>query len=614
MHLTIAVMAAITFADIIAYLERTWLTLEVILGIGLMIFIHELGHFIAAKKAGVRVETFSLGFGPVLYGFMKGDTHYRISLIPLGGYVKMAGENPGEDLSGAPDELPSKTPFQKMMIFSAGVLMNFLFAFITFPVIFATGVPFVSPEVGRVVPGGPAWKAGILEGDKFLEINGNTIYEFHDIPLNIALAKSGTSRILLERNGEKIEREVLPEKDGEAGRYKISISSPTRYEVILERGGAAEKAGMIDGDRVVAINGVAPDEWFDEPPDSGEPIFFEVVRISDGKEERLSFNIEPEWKEVKKMRRIGVRVPLNKVRALRGALARPREIFRESLQVGDVILSIGEKKIFRQNELIEALEKEPLVFQVSRSGKTIPIEYEEKWRPILINDLAMEHNFESSFSAVDSGSALGDLGLRDGVTILSVDGVETSSFKDLSKIFRSSEKKEHLLTLSRSGSEKKESIHIASRPYMTMDLGIDFRPYLLTRKLSVFEAMKAGFICAIYQVKACYLTLSRIISGDVAGKNLGGIITISVASYSFAQLGIARLFFFLAILSINLGFINILPIPVLDGGHLLFLLIEKIKGSPLNEKVVGYAQIAGLVLLLALLVYVTYNDFLRLFS
>jgi regulator of sigma E protease len=113
-------------------------------------------------------------------------------------------------------------------------------------------------------------------------------------------------------------------------------------------------------------------------------------------------------------------------------------------------------------------------------------------------------------------------------------------------------------------------------------------------------------------IKTCYLTLSRILTGDVAGKNLGGIITIGRATYNFAELGLAKLFFFLAILSINLGFLNILPIPILDGGHLLFLLIEKIKGSPVNEKVMGYSQIVGLAFILALLIYVTYNDILRL--
>ena len=125
--------AGVAGFDLFSMAEQVWLWFQVIFGIGLMIFIHELGHFMAAKKIGVRVEAFSLGFGPRLVGFRRGGTDYRLSAIPLGGYVKMAGENPDDPRTGSPDELQSRSAWERMIIFSAGVFMNFIFPSIPGP-------------------------------------------------------------------------------------------------------------------------------------------------------------------------------------------------------------------------------------------------------------------------------------------------------------------------------------------------------------------------------------------------------------------------------------------------------------------------------------------------
>ena len=112
-------------------------------------------------------------------------------------------------------------------------------------------------------------------------------------------------------------------------------------------------------------------------------------------------------------------------------------------------------------------------------------------------------------------------------------------------------------------------------------------------------------------LKDGWLTLKRMMLAEVSTKNLGGIISISYVSYAVAESGLSKLFYFLCLLSVNLAFVNVLPIPLLDGGHLLFLLLEKIKGSPVSDRVLGYSQMIGLVLLVGLMVYVTYNDLMR---
>src|SRR5512143_3520457 len=136
--------------------------------IGILVFVHELGHFIMAKRAGVRVEKFSLGMGPTIPGmsYKKGDTEYVISALPLGGYVKMAGENPDEEPTGATDEFQSKTVWQRMKIGIAGPLTNILVAFLLMPLVYLVGTYAEGPaKVGFVDKGSPAEKAGFQAGD-----------------------------------------------------------------------------------------------------------------------------------------------------------------------------------------------------------------------------------------------------------------------------------------------------------------------------------------------------------------------------------------------------------------------------------------------------------------
>jgi len=606
--------------DLLAFLEKTWLTVEVILGIGLMIFIHELGHFLAAKKSGVRVETFSLGFGPKLAGFRKGDTLYQLCAIPLGGFVKMAGENPGEDLSGAADELPSKTPLQRMWIFSAGVLMNFVFAFITFPIIFATGVPFVSPEVGFVRPGGPAWQAGLERGDNVLRINGNKVYEFHDIPLNIALAKEGPVEVVFDRAGKTLRVDVTPEKDDEIGFQQIRITSPSIYHATaVTEAGPAFRAGLRENDQILTIDKMPPDEWLNDRGASSEaPVTLEIARTRDEGEIFIEMRVVPEIMADEEKRRIGIKRSFDfTVKGLRGDLA----ALDTGLEKGDIIVSVGDREILTKSDFNEVLSEEPLRFHIVRTDDASraagnPIVYDERHRDALQRDLATAWVDRNNRVEIIPDAPLSKAGFSGSVTIHAINGRDIKTFGDIVDAINGADDQKISLAISRADSSSQEDVVVTTEAMKLPSLGFDFNltSVLLTRNLNVVDAISAGFHCALYQIKNCYITLSRILSQDVSAKNLGGIITISRTTYSFAELGLARLFLFLAILSFNLGFINILPIPILYGGHLMFLLIEKIKGSPVNEKVMGYSQIVGLVLILALVVYVTYNDILRLFS
>ena len=230
----------------------------VLLGIGAVILVHELGHFLAARYAGVRVETFSIGFGPRLFGWKRGGVDYRVSLVPLGGYVKMSGEEPGSG-SGDEGDLGSKSVGQRLLIFSAGVIMNFLFALVGFAVAFSVGVPFRPPVIGKVIPGGPAWEAGIQEGSRVLAVGDTRVLSFADISTSVALGGDRVVFTILPPGGEKSPRKVVvhPFFDKTTGFNRILVEAPMEDKVILHvaPGGPAEKAGLREGDELLLVDG-----------------------------------------------------------------------------------------------------------------------------------------------------------------------------------------------------------------------------------------------------------------------------------------------------------------------------------------------------------------------
>ena len=165
----------------------------VIAGLGLVIFVHELGHFLAAKGCDVYVKTFSIGFGPALPGcsFRWGETLYMVGALPLGGYVQMVGEGTEEE-DDNPRSFKKKTVLQRMLIISAGVIMNILFGLFCFLLVFRTqGLRQVDPTVWLVASGGPAWKAGMRSGATVESINGKPIASFDDLRMEVALSRGG---------------------------------------------------------------------------------------------------------------------------------------------------------------------------------------------------------------------------------------------------------------------------------------------------------------------------------------------------------------------------------------------------------------------------------------
>jgi regulator of sigma E protease len=229
--------------------------------IGVLVFVHEFGHFIAARRIGVRVLKFSLGFGPRIIGFTRGDTEYCVSAIPLGGYVKMAGENAEDPRSGGPDEFLSKTKWQRFQVLIMGPLMNMALAVVLLAVVLAQGADVPAyldqlPVVGGVEKSSPAERAGFRPGDRVLTVSGEEVKTWEDFDVAIGTRPGRAVAVTVVRNDREQALTVTPDREGkfEVGRIGVFPQVHPRVQSV-RRGEPADVAGLKTGDVVLAVNG-----------------------------------------------------------------------------------------------------------------------------------------------------------------------------------------------------------------------------------------------------------------------------------------------------------------------------------------------------------------------
>jgi regulator of sigma E protease len=232
----------------------------VVIVLGFLIFAHESGHFMFAKLFRVKVLVFSFGFGKRLFGFRKGDTDYRVSLIPLGGYVRMAGDNPEENTDGNPEEFLSKPKWQRFLILVAGPAMNVLIAIAFIAILAMVGREEIvtKPVISEVVPNKAAAKAGLQTGDRIVRINNEVIDDFDEIRLLVSMNAGTPLRVVYERNGVEQTTTLTPEReDGEFGPIGRAGIQYGLEPIVgrVEPNSPAAVAGIRPGDRIVSVNG-----------------------------------------------------------------------------------------------------------------------------------------------------------------------------------------------------------------------------------------------------------------------------------------------------------------------------------------------------------------------
>ena len=446
------------------------MVLRFIVVIGVLILVHELGHFAVARLTGVGVERFSIGFGPVLLRWRGKETEYCLSLIPMGGYVKMMGEeSPMEGGEALPYEAKKafalKPLWARFLIVFAGPGMNFILAVVIFAIVFATfGRPVWPAAVGRVVDGSPAAAAGIKTGDVVLAVNARSVTYWED--LERALAKSGGHPITVRikrGNGEETVT-VTPRR------------KTTTDPVFGER---REAWDLGAGPQLVPqISSVLPDSP-----------------------------------------------------AQRGAL-----------QAGDVVVAVAGQPVFTPEDLVDAIRTrpgQPLPITIEREGKRLSLTV----TPRAVTEKSPTTSQEITVGKIDAGIA-------------------TKSVR--------------------------------------------FEPY------GPIGAVENG-VTRTWDVTVLTLKgLWKLVSRQIDSSNIGGPIQIATEAGRQAKEGLGPLAIFTAFISVNLAVLNLLPVPMLDGGHLLFFVIEAILGRPLSLKKREAAQQLGFVLLMLLMVYAFYNDLMRL--
>lgn len=448
--------------------------------LGVLIFVHELGHFITAKLVDIRVPRFSIGFGPKIVGFRRGETEYVLSWLPLGGYVKMAGMEEMEAIEGGEDEEPAgdvpvadlgalseetdepgdpsrnfeaKSLPARFLVISAGVIMNFLFAALLWAVIAGVwGVPEpVEPTISRVraesLPEGTRALAELPEDARLTAVGDQQVAEWQDVVQAIATSPPGPL-VLRFQNADAVRIE-LPEQD--RARRELASALVPHWDAVLASvfpGDPAAEAGLREGDRIVAIEGRAVESYMD---------------------------------------------------------------------LSDAIASSPEQ---------------PVRMLVQRGADTLALTV----TPVAEQD-------------PETGETTGRIGIASSVPRDRMGPIEATAYG-----------------LEEAGRWSVEIVNV----------------------------------------------LARLVTGRESARNLGGPVMIGDLAGQFARAGLEHFLNFMAIFSINLAVLNLLPIPVLDGGHLLFLTIEGVRGRALSLKQRMRMSQVGLVIIVAIMVLALANDLLRL--
>ncbi len=591
--------------------------LATILGIGLLLLIHEAGHYYAARAVGIRVEVFSLGFGPRLFGWERNGCDFRLAAIPLGGYVKVAGEDPRH--GPRPGDLFYASAPKRLLFYSGGIIMNFLFAFVMVPLLFMIGVPFEAPVIGSVSLGGAAWEAGVRPGDRIVEVGDQQIHGFRNIATAIALAPKEAAIPVQLISADGVERsiELTPAYDEKRGFQEIGIGP--LFQLIPLPGSDAED--MIGEDnKIVSINGYPVDDpllvslLMDEARLNNQALQVAYLK-EDGSQATAALKPDPVALE-ELPAQLGISILLQEVQEVHGPSV-------GILQAKDRLLHIDGRPVRNLGSLTRALHDDLSLnhLVIERDGVVLPAqEFPQLTAADLIASLKLGPPTDVRYF-VDPQGASAAAGLRTGDRILRLGDRATAGFPELRDAVQSHAKSNKAdgknrpmqVTYRHAGSNEilVTEVTLAAVPIATFDLGLKV-VFETVRSPSPFVALRMGTMEARRMVSEVLTTVQRMVTGEIDKKNLGGIISIGTVTHSFAGMGLIPLLFFLCLISVNLGVLNLLPIPALDGGHILFALFEMIFRRPVSVAVQNVFNVVGVFLVLGMLIFVTMMDINRL--
>ena len=546
--------------------------------LGLLIFVHEMGHFLVAKYYKVRVEVFSLGFGPKLFKFKRGDTVYAISAIPLGGYVKMFGDDPTAEVSNDQKQYSfiHKPVGQRIGVVLAGPLMNFFFAILLFATVALLGEQALAPKVGDVETQSVAYQSGFRSGDTVLSMAATPVKTWDEFQRQVEKNADKTVAVIVQRaSGQQETLQVTPKLetnknvlswDRHVGEVDgLSYSSRASVIGIPDPQSIAAQAGLKTGDVIQSLNGEKITMWRD----------FRDILAKNANADKLEFEVE-------------------------------RGLLDEKKDIGALPAAPGTK----------------ITITMPAAAKGKPFDQ-------IITSIGLEFP-ELFLAGVEKGAPASAAGLLKGDRLLSIDGQEVHTFDQVASIIRSfgnAAKTALTVTASREGKvltfnlapNMKERMSPQGREEKRFEIGI--RPLIIdaspaTLQLTAanpVDAVVRGFSQTLKWTSLTVLSFVRLVQNEVSPKNIGGFLSIGQMAKKSWQIGPGQFLNIMGIISINLFILNLLPVPVLDGGHLVFYSIEALRGAPLSMRKMEIAQQVGLVLLLGLMVFAMFNDVSRFF-
>ncbi len=684
-----------------------WAMAQVLLGLGAVIFVHELGHFLLAKACGVKCEKFYVGFDAFdikvgdrvivprsLVKFQWGETEYGIGVLPLGGYVKMLGQddNPGniekelersmKESGGSaetaytaaglvdrtkidPRSFLAKSVPQRMAIISAGVIFNLIFAVVFAAIAFKSGVDYEPPLVGNVIGSGPAWENDLV-GAEILRVGEKRFDDGYATYMDMA------QEIVFNGDEKPAEIEYIPygktdpvvamitPKKGFIRQAKdlplIGVSR--RLSPQIGKGGAIEgntaslAVPKIEPfDLIVGFNGEKVESDIDLrrllARDSDKDAVYKLERKT-GEGETEKTEIIETTVAPNPMRRLGFSVGWLPISAIKKGS--PAET--AGLKVGDEVYTIdgdprGDLLTFEKRMILVARDSGAVELGIKRNGETISINLQpvvpnllsDKGpnQPLAIDSVGIAIPMSNLVESVDPAMPASAAGMKVDDEIVSITYLlseaqeENPAYSGLRKTVELVKDEtnwaeiSNLLQILEAGTELEFELKngdTVRKAKMKTVASSDF--YLPTRGINLTvlqrhyksgswgDAFTNGYKQVLGDIKRVGTTLVKLIRGKISATNLGGPGTIALAATSEASQGTSRLLLFLTFLSANLAIVNFLPIPILDGGHMLFLAYEGVFRRPVSEKVQIILTYAGLLMILGLMLFVVTLDIFRI--
>lgn len=505
--------------------------------LGPLIFFHELGHFFFARLFGVRVEVFSMGFGPKIFKYVHKGTEYAISIIPLGGYVKMFGDDPFSEVQLSPEEkavaFNHKSKWARFWIVFGGPLANLLLAYFLYVGLLAGGEKVPETKVGVVTTKSVLYQKGLRTGDVLVGINDEKVLSFDD--LNI--------------KGSTVEKVTVRRKE-----KNVDVSIGMNLEPFIN-----EFVNIVSLVKKPIYTNKSGEKYLVSLEQNPQEITSSIEEISAG--------------------------------------------FAGQAYIYKLVEKDNELVIDPTNESEISVAPEQSLAETLRNLEFYPV------------DLSVR-NIVMSSPADKAGIKKGDI-------LLSVNGVDLNNFEELRQGLQAiADGKEVSVGVLSNGvaSTKKlvpevKEIDKKKTKIIGIESGVEYvQPKLIVAKTDSFgEAVVGAFGRTWDGIVKTFSGYKKLITREVSLNNIGGPLAIGKVASDSLNISLSMFFRLMAIISINLGVINLFPIPVLDGGHIMFLIFETFNGGPLSRRKLEIAQRFGVSVLFFLIFVALFNDITRLF-